>query len=96
MLTSSSASISSEGLKIADNACKALDAVIKDVQGDNKLNAVPAGVDSKFIGADITTAAGAMAIDKIIQDLTTSVQVASQILAATNKANQIVTRTLGS
>jgi hypothetical protein len=90
----STSDISSQGLKIANDACGNLDKIITDVQ-DKILDTPPAGFE-KFKGADITSAAGAMAIDKIIQDLTTSVQVASQILAATNKANQIVTRTLGS
>jgi hypothetical protein len=94
MLTSSSASIASEGIKIAERACISLNDIIIDIQ-DNILDHPPSGY-SDFLKVDITTAAGAMAVDKIIQDLTTAVQVAAQLLAATNKMQQIVIRTLGS
>jgi hypothetical protein len=86
--------ISTKALIIANNACGDLNKIITDVQ-DKILDTPPVGYE-RYQGVDITSAAGAMAIDKIIQDLTTSVQVAAQILAALKKAREIVVRTLGS
>ena len=102
--------VQSNATSIASEAVSEINAVISDIAGDGVLNDVTAATTTSVGGGltvaktyegttlgntNIASAAGAMVIDDLMQKISTKVQVAAQILAASNNMTKTVARTVG-
>jgi len=87
---------------VAGQGCADINSVLDDIKGDSKLTATNfstgtgTGLDSYGVkltdNLSISSAAGAMVVDDLMQKISTKVQVAAQMLAAANNANKAATR----
>jgi hypothetical protein len=100
--------VQSNATSIASTAVDEINKVIKDIASDGWVNndvvagvanqglTVAQGYEGTTLGnTSIATAAGAMVIDDLMQKISTKVQVAAQILAASNNLTKTVARTVG-
>ena len=95
--------ITSNALQVSSDGCNAISNIIADIQDDNRINETTSGKDgvgcAKRYGVvisdlDISTAAGAMVVDDLMQKISTEVQVAAQMLSTANNLNKTAARIL--
>jgi len=100
--------VQSNATSMASTAVDEINSVIKDIASDGMLNndvvegvantglTVAKTYEGSTLGnTNIASAAGAMVIDDLMQKISTKVQVAAQILAASNNLTKTVARTVG-
>ena len=100
--------VQSNATSMASTAVDEINKVIKDIASDGMLNndvvegvantglTVAKTYEGSTLGnTNIASAAGAMVIDDLMQKISTKVQVAAQILAASNNLTKTVARTVG-
>jgi len=103
---SSTDTIVSSALLIAQRGCDEINSVLSDIAADNSLNDnVAAGssaagwIHANYdvnVGSGLSTssASGAMVVDDLMQKISTKVQVSAQLLSTANNINKTVARIL--
>jgi hypothetical protein len=97
--------IISAAVTVAGQGCADIKSVLDDIKLDSDLDKVnfstgsgTSGTDSYGVKLDsdlsISSAAGAMVVDDLMQKISTKVQVAAQMLSAANNANKAATRVM--
>ena len=89
---------------VANQGCTDINSVLTDIKDDSDLDAANyatgTGTGVNGYGVKLTTdlsissAAGAMVVDDLMQKISTKVQVAAQMLSAANNANKAATRVM--
>jgi hypothetical protein len=98
----STSDIANTAIQVADQACQDINSVLEDIKPDSDLDSANyttgsgTGVNSYGVKLEaplsISSAAGAMVVDDLMQKISTKVQVAAQMLSAANNANKAATR----
>jgi hypothetical protein len=101
--TATQGDIIAKAVEVAGAGCNDINLVLDDIKADSKLSASLFSSGTALTGLDsygvkltndlpISSAAGAMVVDDLMQKISTKVQVAAQMLAAANNANKAATR----